>query len=104
MLAAAGPAAGGALTELRLRPLHLGASGLVLGLLAGPRAPVVVLGALLLCPLVAGRALGALALAAAVLGGAMVADARLAALDHSRLGPRLGHAATERAVLLERRS
>jgi competence protein ComEC len=90
------------ITEARLRPLHLGAAGLVAGLLAGPRAPVVVLAALVLCPFVAGRAVAALALAAAVLGGAVVADARLAALDRTALGPRLGHVSTEQVTLLER--
>jgi competence protein ComEC len=60
-----------------------------------------VLGAVLLCPLVDGRAAGALALAAAVLGGAVLADARLAALDHTELRSRIGHASTERVTLLE---
>jgi competence protein ComEC len=90
------------LAELRLRPFQLAAAGLVAGLLAGPRAPVVVLGVLLLCPLVAGRALWALALGGTVLGGAAVADVRLAALDRTELGPRIGHASADRVTLLER--
>jgi competence protein ComEC len=95
-------AVGAGLAEVRLRPLHLAAAGMVFGLLAGPRAPMLVLGAVLLCPLVAGRAAGALALAVAVLGGAVLADARLAALDHTELAPRFGHVSTERVTLLER--
>jgi competence protein ComEC len=89
------------LSELRARPLHLAVGGLVVGLVAGPRAPALVLVALALCPLVAGRAMPALAVAAAVLGGALIADARLAALDHSTLGPRLGHATSVDVVLTE---
>jgi competence protein ComEC len=94
--------ASAALAEARLRPLHLAAAGLVVGLVAGPRAPVVVLLALLLCPLVADRAAAALVVAAAVLAGAVVADARLAALDRTLLGTRLGHVGVERVTLLER--
>ena len=102
LAAALGPGIAAGLAELRLRPLHLGAGGVVVGLLAGPRAPVLVLLAVPLCPLVAGRAAAALALAAAVLAGAVVAHARLAALDHTALGARLGHASAERVTLLER--
>jgi competence protein ComEC len=89
------------MSELRARPLHLALAGLVIGLVAGPRAPVLVLVALLLCPVVAGRAMTALAVAAAVLVGAVVADARLGALDRTALGARLGHATSERVVLTE---
>jgi competence protein ComEC len=102
VVASVGPGIAAGPAELRLRPLHLGAGGVVVGLLTGPRAPVLVLAAVLVCPLVAGRAAGALALAAAVLAGAVVGDARLAALDHTALGARLGHASTERVTLLER--
>jgi competence protein ComEC len=76
-------------------------AALVVGLLAGLRAPFVVLGALLVCPLVTRRAVAALAVAAALLGGAVVADARLAALDHTELTGRLGHATNARVWLLE---
>jgi competence protein ComEC len=89
------------LAELRSRPLHVCVAAAVVGLLAGPRAPAAVLAAPLACPLVGRRPAGALALAAALLGGALVADARLAALDHTTLTPRLGHAATVRVWLLE---
>jgi competence protein ComEC len=76
-------------------------AALVVGLLAGPRAPLVVLGGLLACPFVTRRAVAALAVAAALLGGAVAADARLAALDHTELAGRLGHATTARVWLLE---
>jgi competence protein ComEC len=90
-----------ACVEVRARPLHLALGAFVVGLLAGPRAPVAVLACLLLCPLVA-RAVGVtLLVAAALLGGALLADARLAALDHTTLTGRLGHAAAVRAWLLE---
>src|SRR5690348_6318551 len=90
-----------ALAELRLRPLHMGLGAIVAGLLAAPRAPLLVLGGALACPLLTRRALPALALAAAVLAGAVVADARLAALDRTALTDRLGHAVSERVWLLE---
>ncbi|MEA2286294.1 MAG: competence protein ComEC [Solirubrobacteraceae bacterium] len=94
-------AASTALGEVRAHGVHMLAGGLVVGLLAGAHAPVVILVALALCPLVAGRALPALALAAALLVGAVVADARLQALDHTTLDARVGHATTERVILLE---
>jgi competence protein ComEC len=90
-----------AAVEVRARPLHLALGAAVVGLLAGPRAPIVVLACVVLCPIVAGRAAAMLAVAAALVAGAVVADARLAALDHSALGGRLGHAASVRVWLLE---
>jgi competence protein ComEC len=90
-----------ALDEIRLRPLHVALAAAVVGLLAGPHAPLVVLACLLLCPLVARRPVGALAMAAALLAGALVADARVAALDRTALAGRLGHAASVRVWLLE---
>src|SRR3954470_8365481 len=77
-----------ALAEMRARPLHMGLGALVAGLLAGPRAPAVVLAGALVCPLLTRRALPALALVAALLGGATIADARLAALDRTALTER----------------
>ena len=97
----AGAALATALDEVRARPLHAAMAAAVAGLLAGPRAPVVVLGCLQLCPLVTRRGPAALAVAAALLGGAIVADARLDALDRSVLAGRLGHAASVRVWLLE---
>jgi competence protein ComEC len=94
-------AASAALEEIRAHRFHALAAGLVTGLLAGPRAAVLIVLALALCPLVAGRALQALVLAAAVLGGAVLADARLQALDRSVLDGRIGQAMSERVVLLE---
>jgi competence protein ComEC len=90
-----------AMGEVRRRPLHVAVAALVVGLVAGPRAPVVILAALLVCPLVARRAAGVLLVAAALLGGAVIADARLAALDHTVVTDRLGHAASVRVWLLE---
>ena len=46
---------------VRGRPLHMGLGALVAGLLAGPRAPAAVLAGVLLCPLLARRALPAAA-------------------------------------------
>ena len=93
--------AASALAEVRARPLHAALAALVVGLLAGPRAPLVVLAALLACALLARRPAGALLVAGALLGGAVLADARLAALDRTVLTDRLGHAATVRVWLLE---
>src|SRR5689334_17814865 len=90
-----------ALAEIRVRPLHMGLGAIVAGLLAGPRAPALVLAGLLACPLLARRAAVALCVAAALLGGAILADARLAALDRTALTGRLGHAVSERVWLLE---
>jgi competence protein ComEC len=90
-----------ALDEVRLRPLHAALTAAVVGMLAGPRAPLVVLACLLLCPIVTRRAVVGLAVAAALLVGALVADARLAVLDRTALAGRLGHAASVRVWLLE---
>ncbi len=93
--------AASALAEARARPLHVALAAAVLGLLAGPRAPVLVLVALPGCALFGRRPAVALALAGSLLGGAVLADARLAALDRTALTDRLGHAATVRVWLLE---
>jgi competence protein ComEC len=74
----------------------------VCGLLAGPRAPALVLVLAIVIVPMAGRPLLALAAVGALLGGATVAQARLVALDRSSLlGSRLGHAASARVTLLE---
>jgi len=90
-----------AVHELRARPWHVGTGAVVVGLLAGPRAPILVLVAALALPLLGSNAAGRLALAGAVLAGALVAQARLDAIDATRLAPRIGHAARERVVLLD---
>jgi competence protein ComEC len=87
--------------EVRVRPMHMAIGALVVGLAAGPRAPLAVLAALVVCPFLAGRAGRALLLAVALLGGALLADARLAALDRTALAAGLGHATTARVWLLE---
>ena len=84
---------------LRARPLHVGLAAFVAGLALGPRWPLI--GLLVLAPVLARRMIVVLALAAALLGGAAVADARLAALDRSSLGPTIGHAVSVRVTLLE---
>jgi competence protein ComEC len=87
--------------EVRSRPWHVGTAAFVVGLLAGPRAPLVVLLAACVAPALASRAVVRLALAAVVLAGALLAQARLEALDATRLTPRIGHAVRERVVLLD---
>jgi competence protein ComEC len=89
------------LAEARARPLHLGLAGVVLGLLAGPGAPLALLAACLLALAVAGRASVGLCLVAALLGGGLVATARLEALDRTALPPGFGHALSTRVTLLE---
>jgi competence protein ComEC len=96
-----GVAAARGLAELRARPLHLGLAALVTGLVASPRAPLVVFAALLVIPVLAGRTLAALGAAAALLSGAVLADTRLGALDATRLGERLGHATRAYVTLLD---
>ena len=90
-----------ALADARARPLQLAVVAAVAGLLAGPRAPVLVLLAVPLCVALGGRALAACLLVGALLGGAVLADARLAVLDGTTLADRLGHATTERVTLVE---
>jgi competence protein ComEC len=93
--------AGAALRELRGRPWHTGTAALVAGLVLGPRAPLAVPLAALAAPMLASRAGARLALAAAVVAGALVAQARLEAIDATRLAPRIGHAVRERVLLLD---
>ena len=63
--------AASALAEVRARPLHAALAAAVVGLLAGPRAPVLVLVALPACALFGRRPAAALAVAGALLGGAV---------------------------------
>jgi competence protein ComEC len=90
-----------ALRELRARPWHTGTAALVAGLLLGPRAPLAVALVALAAPLLASRAAVRLAVAGAVVAGALIAQARLEAIDATRLAPRIGHAIHARVLLLE---
>jgi competence protein ComEC len=82
-------------------PRHVVLAALVCGLLAGPRSPPAV-GAAVLVALALGRAsLLALGAVAATLAGATLAQARLAALDRTALGPLVGRQLDLRATLLE---
>jgi competence protein ComEC len=89
------------LRELRARPWHTGTAALVAGLLLGPRAPLAVPLAALAVPVLGSRTAVRLALAGAVVAGALVAQARLEAIDATRLAPRIGHAVRERVLLLD---
>jgi competence protein ComEC len=82
-------------------PRHLLLAALTAGLLAGPRWPLAVAALALLALALAPDGALALGAAALVLLGAGVAQARLAALDRTALGPLLGSTATVRATLLE---
>jgi competence protein ComEC len=90
-----------ALAELRARPWHLALGAVVVGLIAGPRAPFAVLVAVVLVPLLGRRASVRVALVTAVLAAALIGQWRLQAIDATRLGPRIGHAVSSRVTLLE---
>jgi competence protein ComEC len=90
-----------ALDELRARPWHVGVGALVVGLIAGPRAPAVVLLAAVVVPLLGSQIAVRLALVAALLAGALIGQSRMQAIDATHLGPRIGHAVSSRVVLLE---
>jgi competence protein ComEC len=98
---AASAAAVRALAELRARPWHVALSAVVVGLVAGPRAPAAILVALVIVPLLVSRLAVRLALVAALLAAALVGQARMQAIDATHLGPRFGHAVSSRVVLLE---
>jgi competence protein ComEC len=100
-LRGATPAMHRALAETRARPWHLALGAFLAGLVAGPRAPVAVLVAAVVLPLLASRGGVRIALVGALLAGALVGQARLHAVDATRLGPRIGHAVAGRVVLLE---
>jgi competence protein ComEC len=97
----AASAVGRALEELRARPWHVGLGAVVIGLVAGARAPAVVLLAAVLVPALGSRATVRLALVATLLAAALVGESRLHAIDATRLGPRIGHAVSSRVTLLE---
>ena len=82
-------------------PRHVLLAALGAGLLAGPRWPPAVAAFVLLAIVVLpgpGVALGAVLM---LLAGAAIADARLAALDRSRLGPSMHREVSVRATLLD---
>ena len=89
------------LAVLRAHPRHLIVGGAVAGLVLGPRWPPGVLLAAAALAVVAGRAPVALVAASTTLAGAMVADARLDALERTRLRPLIGRAVSIDAILLE---
>jgi competence protein ComEC len=89
------------LEELRARPWHVGLGAVVVGVVAGPRAPVAVLVAAVVVPVLGSRATVRLALMAALLAAALVGQSRVHAIDATRLGPRIGHAVSSRVTLLE---
>jgi competence protein ComEC len=85
----------------RAHPWHVGIAAVVAGLALGPRAPLVVLAAATVLPLLGARASVRVVLVVALLGAGIVAQARLQARETSGLGQRLGHVVDERVVLLE---
>ncbi len=86
---------------VRARPWHVGTAAFVVGLIAGPRAPLGVVGIALFAPVLAARSAARVALPVVVLVGALVAQARLDAVDATHLTARIGHAVHARVVLLE---
>ncbi len=87
---------------LRAHPRHLALAALVAGLLAGPlAAPSAILLLALTVAALAGRPPLALFVATAALVGALGAQARLHALDRTRLPPHFGTTVTARVALLE---
>lgn len=98
---AARAAVAATIAVVRQHPRQLVLLAAVLGLLVGPASPPgVVLGAALLAAL-AGRPSLALLVALATIGGAVLADARLEAIDRTRLRPLVGRVATFDVILLE---
>ena len=89
------------LDELRARPWYVALGAVVVGLIAGSRAPVAVLVAAFVVPVLGSRASVRLALVAALLAAALVGQSRLHAIDATRLAPRIGHAVSSRVTLLE---
>lgn len=89
-------------SALRAHPRHVVLAALVAGLLAAPLVqPRVVLLLAVAVAVIAGRPAVGLLAAVALLGGALGAQARLAALDGSELGPLLGTTVTAQVTLLE---
>ncbi len=101
MTAAARAALGSVSRRAGEQPRHVLLAALTGGLLAGPRwPPAVVALALLAIALAPGAALAAGAVLMVLLG-AVIADARLAALDRSTLGPAMHREVGVRATLLD---
>jgi competence protein ComEC len=92
---------GAALEVAARHPRHVLLGAIVAGLLAGPRSAAAVAAAALLVLALGGTRLLALSAVAAILAGAVVAQARLAALDRTALGPLIGRQLDFRATLLE---
>jgi competence protein ComEC len=90
-----------ALERVWARPWHVGLAAFVAGLVAGPRTPVVVLVAAVVVPSLGARGAVRIGLVVAVLAGGLLGQARMQAVDATRLGPRIGHAVAGRVVLLE---
>ena len=84
---------------MRPRPAHAAAACAAAGLALGPRWPLAALAAALAAPLLgrgwASRGL----LSLVVLAGALAGSARMHAVQHTALGPLMGHALNERATL-----
>ena len=98
-------AARGALRAVRAgmahHPRHVLLAALAAGLLAGPRWPAVLAGGAVALLAIVPQPVVALAAVAMALGGAAAADARLAALDRSALGPLLHREVAVGATVLE---
>jgi competence protein ComEC len=82
-------------------PRHVLLAALTAGLLAGPRWPLAIAAFALLALVLAPDVLAALASVAMLLLGAGLAEARLAALDRSTLGPLLDREVNVQATLLD---
>jgi competence protein ComEC len=87
--------------RVRARPWHAGTAAFIAGLIAGPRAPLAVIATAIIAPLLSARSAARVALPVAVLAGALVGQARLEAIDATRLTGGIGHAVHTRVVLLE---
>jgi competence protein ComEC len=82
-------------------PRHVLLAALTAGLLAGPRWPVVMVAIAALALALVPDAAVALGAVAVLLLGAAIAEARVAALDRSTLGPLLDREVSVRATLLD---
>ncbi|MEA2149569.1 MAG: competence protein ComEC [Solirubrobacteraceae bacterium] len=89
------------MTAAARHPRHLLLAALTAGLLAGPRWPLAIAALGVLAILLVPRPALVLGTIALLLLGAAVADARLAALDRTALGPLLDSTVSVRATLLD---
>jgi competence protein ComEC len=85
----------------RARPWQVAVGAVVAGLALAPQAAALVLAAAAVAPVLATRAGLRLLLVGVVLGAAAFGQARVHALDATRLAPGFGHAVAGRVVLLE---